>query len=467
MKKFYRILICLLLCVFSINFVACGDERSPEEKAFTYPSSADSITGNGGLAVQKGNYLYYVNGYKSILGTDRTQDDVYTHGSLMLMKLNSDGSVVTDENGLLKDDYYITMSNRLCGFEATSLYIAGDYLYFTAASVENTEDVVDPAWAKEFVEFYRIKLDKTSEPERIYQAGVKYSTDSAVDFEYYSSGDNVFILIYEPGKNIVDQAKFEDEKIEEDEVKENALIRVTGNGDVNLVANNVDDYILSDNSNEIFYKTTDDADHILTKYDVVSNASSNYVTKNSTFTVDFVSQGNVYITQDGALYASNIATNSAFTCVSYSLGDKVSYVVDNGVVMLIRDNEFNFLNENLAIIETIKDNDVTSINVIGCVNGCVVYYADDNKTIKSFSYGAESRNQVNAIKALATVEGLDTSYFDLQEDYVYFYKTAEGKSNKYLHRVKIANNFGETAEMVGVYLEEDAPEIEEDEIIEE
>ena len=53
MKKFYKILVCLLLCVFSLGFVACGDdERTPEEKAFTYPASGDAVYGNGGLAVQ-------------------------------------------------------------------------------------------------------------------------------------------------------------------------------------------------------------------------------------------------------------------------------------------------------------------------------------------------------------------------------------------------------------------------------
>ena len=54
-----------MLCVFGVSFAAC-DKRSEKEKEFKYPSSSAEVIGNGGLAVQKGNYVYFVNGYKSI-----------------------------------------------------------------------------------------------------------------------------------------------------------------------------------------------------------------------------------------------------------------------------------------------------------------------------------------------------------------------------------------------------------------
>lgn len=451
MKRFSKILICLLLCVFSLSMFACKDKRTPEEKAFTYPTSADITLGNGGMAVQKGNYLYYVNGYKSILSEDRTQDERYTHGALMLMKLNSDGSIVTDENNLLKDDYYITMSNLLCGFEVSSLYIAGNYLYFTACSVENVKDGAvkdESVWAKEYVEFYRIKLDKSSNPERIYQADIKYSDSSKLDFEYYSSGNNVFILIYEPGETLADNSD-----------KNNAIVRVTGSGEYNEVANNVSSYVFGANANEIFYSTSENSKTLVQYNAVESGEGSTYTIRENSFTIDSVSSGNVYIKENGNLLASSIANKTAFDEVCFATGDYTKVVADNNRVIAVRDNKFNFFADDLKINRTETDNDVTSINVIGCVNSCIIYYADDNKTIKSFSYVD------GAIKTLAVVEDLDTNYFDLQEDYIYFYKKVN--SNPYLHRVKIANNIENEVEMVGVYLEEDAPEIEEEEIVEE
>jgi len=454
MKKFTKIFVCLLLCVFGLSLMACKDNRTPAEKAFTYPKSSDLVTGNGGMAVQKGNYLYYVNGYKTVDSEEHTQDATYTHGALMLMKLNNDGSIVTDENGLLKDDYYITMSNRLCGFNATSLYIAGDYLYFTSPSKENTtEDSVDPVWAKDYIEFYRIKLDKTSSPERIYQADVLYSD---VKFEYYSNGSNVYILVYEKG-----------ETLEKDSDKNNALVRVTGSGDVELIANNVAEtgYVFAENSNEIFYVKEDESQFKLYQYDIVNNSSTYYKkAEDAAFDVNYVSGGNVYVTVDGDLQVSSIASQSGFVTACLATSDYDKVIVDNGIVIAVWDNTFNFFADDLKISKTVTDSEATEITVIGCVNGSIVYRTNDNK-IKMFSYSNYLAGYSAELVTLATVEGLDTGYFDLQEDYVYFYKTVG--SHTYLHRLKVANHFDETEEMVGVYLEADTPKVETEETEEE
>ena len=125
MKRFTKILICLMLFVVGFAFVAC-DNRTTKEKNFVYPSRNDQVIGNGGLAVKKGNYLYFVNGFRSVDDISNKKAS-YTVGSLLLMKLGENGEVVTDEDGLLKDEYYITMSSALCGYEATNLFIFGDY----------------------------------------------------------------------------------------------------------------------------------------------------------------------------------------------------------------------------------------------------------------------------------------------------------------------------------------------------
>ena len=64
------------------------------------------------------------------------------------------------------------------------------------------------------------------------------------------------------------------------------------------------------------------------------------------------------------------------------------------------------------------------------------------------------------IVTLATLSDVNTDYFDLDDNYLYFYKTVG--SNSYLHRLSVNNNNGETEEMVGVYLEADIPDEEEE-----
>ena len=179
-----------MLCVVSFGLVAC-DNRTSKEKNFDYPSKNADVVGNGGLAVQKGNYIYFVNGFQSV-DDIKKKDASYTVGSLLLMKLGENGEVVTDEDGLLKDEYYITMSSALCGYEVTNLYVFGDYLYFVTPCLENESG--DKTWAKERVIFNRIKLDKAGKVEQVYETGVKYDQ---LEYEFYESNNNLYILAWE------------------------------------------------------------------------------------------------------------------------------------------------------------------------------------------------------------------------------------------------------------------------------
>ena len=167
MKKFTRILICLILCVFTIGLAACGDNQDN----FTYPTASMQTYGNGGLSVQKGDYLYFVNGYQS--ADNMTEKNASYHvGALMIVKLDENGNLVLNDEGLLGDDYYRVMSDKLCGFEATGLYIFGDYLYFTSPCQEN-EAGTDGKWPKARVDFYRIRFDNSGSVERLYTSGVE------------------------------------------------------------------------------------------------------------------------------------------------------------------------------------------------------------------------------------------------------------------------------------------------------
>ena len=104
MKKFTKIIICLVLCVVSLTLVACKDS-SKNKKNYVYPTSSDAVSGNDGLAVQCGSYIYFVNGMKTVESMSNKKD-TYTVGSLMVMKLDSNGQVIRDEDELAKDEKY-------------------------------------------------------------------------------------------------------------------------------------------------------------------------------------------------------------------------------------------------------------------------------------------------------------------------------------------------------------------------
>ena len=101
-EDFTKILVCLILIVFTLGLAACG--RSNNDN-FTYPTSQLETVGNGGMAVRKGDYLYFVNGYISSADME-TQNASYTVGALMIAKLDQSGNIILNEDDLLDDEYY-------------------------------------------------------------------------------------------------------------------------------------------------------------------------------------------------------------------------------------------------------------------------------------------------------------------------------------------------------------------------
>jgi len=451
-----------MLCVFGFGLVAC-DNRTEKEKNFVYPSKDAEIVGNGGLAVQKGNYVYFVNGYKSITSSGLKKKASHTVGSLMLMKLGDDGQVVTDDDGLLDDDYYITMSKKLCGYEVTNLFIHGNYLYFVTPCLENEAGKKGP-WAKERVVFKRIKLDKTGEVEEIYQSGVKYDN---LEFEYYENGNNLYILAWEKGNSYYAKKGT------------NALVRVNATKKSSKkIANNVSSVVFADNLSEIFFVEDDTANstYELNKYDISKNDVDYYTTFEKSTKALFSVNGKVYVSQDhdyqvadetvSDLFVSDIESASAFEEL-YSYGsDTTLNITPDGNLVAISGNEILLIQSASNKISLI-DEEATSIHVVGYTNGCIVYYdeVDSNSNIKIVSYYNLINNGTAEIETLTTISKVekDFAYFDMAEDENYLYFLNKTGSNYYLNRLKVNNNLDQKEEMFGVYLEADEPEVEEDE----
>lgn len=443
-----------MLCVLSIGFVAC-DKRTEKEKNFTYPSVADAIKGNGGMAVQKGNYLYFVNGYQSVSNATNKKA-TYNVGSLMLMKLDEEGNIVTNDDGLLKDEYYITMSNKLCGYEATNLYIHGEYLYFATPTMENESKETagsKDVWAKERVVISRIKLDKTSKVETVYESGVKVEN---LEYEYYEESGNLFILVYEKGNSY-----YADNGT-------NALIRVHANGkSSSLIATNVTDVVFAENSNEIFYLQ----DKKLTQYNIATAGYTEYATLTSALDLQFVADGELYATESISvgsmsgtkLKSSTIADKSGFKDVyTYTQSLTLSVTPDGLCVVGASTDELLLIRAGQNPIKIDVDN-ASQVEVIGFVNGCVIYVADINEehVVQSISYSNAIAGDNQNPKTLATLT-LDVRKFDMSEDENYLYLLTKQGSNNYLTRVKVRQNTEDKFEVVGVYENADIPVVEEE-----
>ena len=207
------------------------------------------------------------------------------------------------------------------------------------------------------------------------------------------------------------------------------------------------------------------------KYDIASNSSSTYMTSSESLTASFVTNNYIYITDNAN--SRNIMMRSNFSSGSFersgpidaSLYSSLDVTPEGNCIVAVTDNTIEFFinGDTEPAIRTVVDSedDVTDINIIGFSNGYIVYY-DNNDAIKMVSYANLIAGSEAEIITLATITDISEDYyFDLDDEYVYFYKTVG--SNLYLHRLAINNNFDETEEMIGVYLEDDIPEEEEEE----
>lgn len=441
MKNFTRILICLLLCVFSFGLFGCG---KPEAKSEVF---SGKVVGNGGMVAQKGNYLYFVNGYQPSADME-TKNDTYSVGALMVAKLDENGHIVVDKNGNISDSYLTIMSDKLCGFEATGLYIIGDYLYFTSPCQQNVYDSSknEEVWAKDRVDFYRIKLDKSGNVERIYQSEVN---NGNLQFAIYGNTD-AYLMVYEKGKSL------------SKEPKNNALYRVdVKNNKTNMIAENVSSVVFSEEDSSVFFVQDQTNNYQLYQFDAVKNEKLEYEARESTFSIHSVKGGFIYIKSENYLERSKISEKSSFINVATVASFDSFYIDENTNIVCVTGNVIEVIvgaSNDPILVATVNADE--KINVIGIANSSFIYYDADNN-IKSVDYSKAIReNNPVEVQTLKQISAIADSKLELDQNYLYFYQTVG--SNKYLHRIVVSNSMNQEQQFVGVYNQDDVPVVEND-----
>ena len=188
-RKVFSVVTALLLLVVFLS--GCG-----RFKPLTGgPSLNSDVTSNGGLSVQKGNYLYFVNGFKnsgSLVDGDNKYGEVQNSG-IYRAELNSSNELLKDEEGnLLNVELLIP---KVVGFENGGLYIFDDYIFYASPTIlkDKTGKV-----RFDLVDFYLAKLDGSG-VKKIYATN-EYS--SVATFSFYKIDNSVYLVVYN-GTSIV------------------------------------------------------------------------------------------------------------------------------------------------------------------------------------------------------------------------------------------------------------------------
>lgn len=472
------------VCVFC--FAACGGLG----KLADNPAPNDVVIGNGGLAVQKGDYLYFVNGYQDTSSVgDSNKEGKVTHTAIYRAKLNA-GKVTEknpttyDEDGKEKVDKTQALENvellvsKVAGFEYANLYIFGDYLYFTTPNhlKNGNQEVLSSK-----LNFCRTKLDRSGGIELIYST----EEDNAnVSMTMYSV-DGIAYQIIKDGEMLklftFDGNKKSDTTLSEDAHEVALPSYANSNDSVYAIDRKV---YFTEHMEEGKTGT------ILKAYDLSTNQTSDvFNSEGETYEIKGTSGNYLYYTKATAtnpglsatVYALNAGyfedkiTNSPIQVSAIPVSSSTdtspriaSYSLvsaDMGVAILYYDGTntcFKRASDTAGIVVASGTN---ALEKLVEVKGDEIYYIADS-TLKKLKYTEANQTAVAVIPTTDTPKADIAKNFDVDGNNVFY--LVQHTTNYYLHYTNSTipdDNDTETNynHFVGVLLEEDYLDIDEEE----
>lgn len=180
----------LAICVMALSLLfvtACGGINLSD-----MPKTQDTVYGNGGLSVTKGDYIYFVNSHTSYNGLTKKDNEngKVFNSAIYRTKLNQ-GKIEYEENGNPKNCDLVV--SKIAGYEYTNLHIFDDYIYYATPNMEYQKDGTLKTSA---VDFCRTKLNG-SQTDVLYTAK---DYDDSSKYEVYKIGSSVYLVVFEKDK---------------------------------------------------------------------------------------------------------------------------------------------------------------------------------------------------------------------------------------------------------------------------
>ena len=354
MKKFFISLV-TILCACTFVLVGCGSKGLKDN-----PATGDTVIGNGGYVVQKGDYVYFVNGYVNDYQdelTDYKKDNVegkVTYGAIYRTKLNN-GNLVKDEKGFLTNTECVV--SKVVGYENGGFYIVGDYIYYATPYMQKNANGV---LQNDRISINRININGTSNKQMF----VTDADASDVSWSLKVINEKAYVIVKET--------------VTTDEASQKVIKSIADNGKKFPVTTVVKDYsevVISEDVNlsqEYIYYTRsvndDDPSSLYTSGNLVCKAS--LISGGETaYQLDAVSTFKLCGLENGKLYMTKASTNN-ITCL-YAYDANVD--LRNQTPVQLSNHEYSsyyvLKDVNYSVIAVDSDNNLKQIsNVKGSFN---------------------------------------------------------------------------------------------------
>lgn len=451
MKKFLKVATLILIMVISFSFLLVGCKKDDDN--YIGPSASDRVYGNGGLAVTKGDYLYFLNGYKSYETVSESSDNTsVVRGAIYRTKLTNVGDLQFnyDEDGEIVDVTVEKVVDRIACFENGGIYIIGNYLYYTTP---NTQDNSSGQILNNYVNYCRVPLNSATSEEVLYTSkGAVTSGDWAV----YEMNGGIYMVI-NSGSTLV---------CVKDGDKKNVVTMAESITGAKLWTNE-NNHTLSSQEQYIYYTrdlTDDDSStsgNILARVKIGTNNEEIIKSDNSnTYTLFDVKNNNIYYTkssEENGLFYFNASTYKEGNQLLFTTYDN-KYVIDNygettlnRVVVYTASTDSESANGKLSFFDngTVNENIVlenVDITILG-VAGNYVYYVS-NSIIYRVNI-LNSKSSTDSTKPETLINGdsefnfsaTQTMAFDVDVNYLYILNgyTVDSNTNYYTERISLSN----------------------------
>lgn len=189
MRKILNKILCFTVITASVagaaGFSACGAYNVKPLPG--YVSTQDKAQSNGGFAVGKGDYVYFINGREA-----NTADNTYgkaVKGAIMRISKSN----LAARNYSAVDT--VVPQIAYSGNNDAGIFVYGDYVYYSTPSTElNSDGVVQNS----HLAFKSAKLDGTQANQDYF---VQYS-DNTIDYRYVEDNGTVYLIYVAKNENL-------------------------------------------------------------------------------------------------------------------------------------------------------------------------------------------------------------------------------------------------------------------------
>lgn len=171
-----------LISALAITFTsACSDTYKTKALKGDNIFTSEEAVSNGGFAVEKGDYIYFINGVESNT-SDNTFGSVVKGAIMRISKSDFSQRNYSSVDTVVSQIAYSGNTNA-------GLFIYGDYIYYATPSTEKNSD---GEIQNSYLTFRSAKLDGTNVMKSYY---AQYS-DNTIEYRYVQADDGVVYLVY-------------------------------------------------------------------------------------------------------------------------------------------------------------------------------------------------------------------------------------------------------------------------------